>query len=184
MRMDGDEARGLLRGWVAKPLDNACGRYAIARGPGDLETDEFAILGVTRRVGRNGPFLELLLVDRVDDAPASIKRAEDAEQVRRRSRQMLDSAGPIGIIGIGALCGDARQNAVADPSGGGGSAFALDHKNAGCGTMLVIPRHGAGNELTIRIARRNLKHGDGRQTARAGQLTLAARNEAFIGHVA
>ena len=69
--MHGDQARQLLGGGVAEPLGDARGLHAHARGAGQLEADQLAVLGFVGLPARHGPFLQLLAVDRIDDAGAA-----------------------------------------------------------------------------------------------------------------
>src|SRR6266545_4621846 len=80
VRVDSDQARHSLRCWIAKPLDDPRRLNAVATAAGKLETDQFAILRVAGVPARHGPFLQLLALDRIDDAGASRERAENAEQ--------------------------------------------------------------------------------------------------------
>ena len=142
--MDGDQARHLLRLRIAEPLGDAGGLHAEARGARKLEAHQLAVLGVARGAARHRPFLQLLAVDRIDHAGAARKRAKDAEQAPCGACQALDGARLIGIVGIGAERGDARQHAVADAGDGAGVALALDHEDAGRRRRAPRPRWRAG----------------------------------------
>ncbi|ODS03501.1 hypothetical protein AUC71_09275 [Methyloceanibacter marginalis] len=145
MGVQRDQADGLLRFRVSEPLDDARRRYAVAGGAGDLEADQLAVLGVAGGATRHGPFLQLLLIDGIDDAAAVPKRAEDAEQAARGgARQALDSARLIGIVGVRAERGDTRQHAVADARGRPLILLALDHEDARGRSVLVVPGGGPG----------------------------------------
>ena len=98
----GDQARQLLGGRVAEPLGDARGLHSHARGAGQLEANQLAVLGFVGLPAWHGPFLQLLAVDRIDDARAARQRAEDAEQLAARSREPLDGPRLIGIVGFGA----------------------------------------------------------------------------------
>ena len=101
--VDSDQARGALVLRVAEPVGDP-GRRAEA-GPAKLEANELAALGVERRPACHPPFLQLLAIDRIDDAVAAGKSAKDAELAARRSRQTLDGPRLVGIVGIGAKRG-------------------------------------------------------------------------------
>ena len=182
--MDGDEARHLLRGRIAEPLGDARGLHAGAAPARQLEAHELAVLGVVRAAAGDGPLFQLLAVDGIDDAGPAGKRAEDAEHPLRRARELLDGARLIGIVGIGAERGDAREHAVADAGCRARIALALDHEDAGRGAMLLVPRGGAGDELAVLVARDDLDDGDRRQGAGPHQLAPRSSDQPVIGHAA
>ncbi len=182
--MDRNEARHLLRRRIAEPLDNAGGLHAHARGARNLEAHQLAIFGISGGTPRHGPFFQLLALDRIDDARASRKRAENAEQASCGLRQALDGPRLIGVIGIGAEGGDPRQHAVADAGDGARLAFALGHEDAGRSAMLLVPHRGSGDEFAVGVAAGDLDHRHRRQDARPRQLAARARDQPVIGHVA
>ena len=81
----GDQADLALVLRVAERLDDARLRHAVAAVAGELEADEVAVLGaalVARQ--RSATRLQLLAVDRLDEAAAAGLGAEDAEQAPLR----------------------------------------------------------------------------------------------------
>src|SRR5687767_5340366 len=99
--MDGDETGGALILRIAEPRDDPCIRSAEAGPRRHLETDEFARFGVMRRAACNAPFLQLLAIDRIDNAAPAGKRAEDAEMASGCVRQLFDRPRLVGKVGVG-----------------------------------------------------------------------------------
>ena len=170
MGMHGDQAGQLLGGGVAEPLGDARGLHAHAGGAGQLETDQLAVLRFVGLPARHRPFLQLLAIDRIDDAGAARERAENAEQLASRAGEPLDGPRLIGIAGIGAERGDARKHAIADAGDRTRFALALGHQDAGRRPVLLVPGRGPRDELAVGVARDDLDHRDGRERARPHQL--------------
>ena len=72
----------------------------------------------------------------------------------RAARQPLDGARLVGVVGVCAEGGDARQDAVADAGNRARLALALRHEDARRGAMLLVPHGGFGNEFAVGVAAR------------------------------
>ena len=184
MGVDGDEARRPLILRIAEPVGDAGIGAAEAGRSAKLEADELAILGVVGGAPGHPPFLQLLAIDGIDHPAAARERAEDAELAAREAWQALDGPRLVGGIGVGPERGDPRQHAIADAGGGPLVLLALDHEDAGRGSVLIRPIGRPGDELAIGIPLDDLEHGYRWQYAWPLKLPPGARDQPVIGHVA
>ncbi len=178
--LDGDQADGALAFRVADALQYARPRsqHAAGPGPGDLETDELAVLGAYGVARRNAPFAELLLVDRLDDA-AVLQLAENAELAVALARQDLDRrAGIFDALGAGQRL-DAGQHMVADA---GHAAGPQPHQHAGRRSFgSLVPVDGDGVELAVFVLAGHFQDGHRAQLAPAPHPAARPGDPALIG---
>src|SRR3954451_1643273 len=182
-----DEARGALGLERAAPLLHWRGLQADPPVAGEFHRDEVSVLRVGGRARRNGKFAaELLLVDRLQPAPAIRQHAEDAELALPDAIQNFDDAAGVTDRAFLADFFGAQQRAIADAWNFIRARLArdVDADTRRRAVLFGVPFGRNGNQFAITIALGDVGEHHSGKGAGVMQLLAPPIDCSFFGEVA